>query len=143
MKTIEIDIDHTASPKALVDEFRTLDLQRGDHLRLLSSKVDEADLLKSAVVMMVVLAINLFLDKERAEYADNLLKDIFEDKNLKRMKEEIKRIYDIDFVIDVKEDEDQQSWRQFGKSKFAKAYGDMEPEYDMSMVKEANPNYKK
>ena len=59
------------------------------------------------------------------------------------MEADIKRIYDIDFVIDVKEDEEQQFWRQFGKSKLVRAYSDIEPEYDISMVKEPNPRYKK
>lgn len=38
---------------------------------------------------------------------------------------------------------EESGWQQFSKEKLAKAYDRDEPEYDMSMVKEFNVEYKK
>jgi hypothetical protein len=141
MKTVEIDIDHTASPQALAQEFKKHNLQRGDSLRLLSSKVDDNTLIIVAIAILVITAISI-MHKEKIEYANKLLEDIFKDKNVQGIENDIKRIYDIDLMIDMKEDEEQQFWKQFSKSNLAKAYDHDEPEYDLSMVKEPNPRYK-
>ena len=37
---------------------------------------------------------------------------------------------------------EQDEWMGFSKQNLAKAYGTNEPEYDLSMLKEPNPEYK-
>jgi hypothetical protein len=140
MKTVEIDIDHTDSPRALAREFKAHNLQKGDHLRLLSSKVDNNALFELAIIVLAIIAINM-INENKIQYADKLLKDVFNDKDIKDIKNDIRATYDIDLIIGTKDGE-QQIWNQFGKSKLAKAYDDIEPEYDISMVKEPNPHYK-
>lgn len=142
MKTVEIDIDNTPSPKALADEFRAQNLQKGDKLLLISSKIDDTQLLKLAVIIVVLVAINKIF-QERMEYSEELLQNIFNSKSVSEVEEGIKNVYDIWVVMEVKEDQENDSWRQFSQSQLIKAYSDMEPEYTESMVKEPNPDYRK
>ena len=142
MKTVEIDIDNTASPKALADEFRAKNLEKGDKLLLTSSKIDDNQLLKMAVIIVVLVAINKIF-QERMEYSEDLLQNIFNSKSVSEVEEGIKNVYDIWVVMEVKEDQESDNWRQFSQSQLIKAYSNIEPEYTESMVKEPNPDYKK
>ena len=141
MKTVEIDIDNTSSPKALAEEFKSRDLQKGDRLRLLFSKND-TEFFKLALAIVALIAINRLLEA-RTDYSARLLKHIYDAKKINDIEKEIKNEYDIDLAIDYKEDTEQQNWRSFSQSKLAKAYGDVEPEYTANMVREPNPEYKK
>ena len=107
----------------------------------MSSKIDDNDLLTFALILVVVVAFSI-LYKEKIEHVNNLLEDILKDKDIRGIENDIKRKYDIELVIDAKEDEEQQFWKQLSKSNLTKAYNYDEPEYDLSMVKEPNPRYR-
>lgn len=44
-------------------------------------------------------------------------------------------------VTIVGESDEREDWRLAGKQSFAKAYADDEPKYDLSLIKEKNPDY--
>lgn len=139
MKTVEIDIDYTSSPAALEEEFRARNLQKGDRLHLISSKIDDTQLIKLAIAIVVLFVIY----KRFEEYSDNLLKNVFNNRTTEDIERELKNEYNIELAIDSKEDRELRQWRQFSQSTLVRAYGDAEPEYSEYMVKEPNPDYRK
>jgi len=142
MKTVEIDIDHTASPKALTEEMRAHNLQKGDRLHLTSSKAIDNEFISVAIAIVVLIAIHELFKKKRLAFADSLLNKILTEKDVRDIEKEIRKEYAIELAMDFKEDSERLLWNQLSKSKLANEY-DFEPEYDISMVKQPNPLYKK
>ncbi len=66
---------------------------------------------------------------------DNTLKQVLDFVKKLKLKVSVK---DTDKESELEQDE----WMSFSKQNLAKAYGDDEPEYDLSMLKEPNPEYK-
>jgi len=137
MKIVEIDIDRTSSLEELEYEFKNL--ERGDRLQLVFSRQNENQL----IVLSVVIVIYYFLNKKFDEYPDKMLKGIFRDRKVEEIERELKADFDIELVIDSKEDGERRQWQQFSQSSLVKAYGFEEPEYDEYLVKEPNPEYNK
>lgn len=133
MKNIAIDIDYKTKPEKLAVTLKSHNLHEGDKLAV-STSLDEE------MTLLIVVAALHFLH-EKFDYANKLLKDIFSSKGSAEIQEEIVREYGID--VEVKAVSEENNWHQFSKEKLAKAYGTDEPEYDESMVKEPNPDYKK
>jgi len=134
MKIIEVNIDHYTKPQSLAGELKEKNLQQGDTLTVKS-------LLDEEMVLLIVLVALAFLNQGKMNYANELLKDIFGNKNNKEIQKEIEEEYGI--AVEVETTKEEEGWQQFSKQKLAKAYGTDEPEYDLSMVKEPNADYKK
>ena len=142
MKLISIDIDKTPSAKALAEEFKDRNLQRGDQLQLLSSKLPEADFLRALVAIMVFIAIDITLNKKKkTNYVNKIIKDSL-NKDLNELESDLKNEYDIQLTFDTKDTDENNRWKDFCTDQLANAYGIDEPEYDISMIKEFNPDYK-
>jgi hypothetical protein len=139
VKTVELDIDNSASLKELEDEFSRVNLQRGDSLHVVFGKPVESEI----VVLSVLVAILYIIQKQFEDYSNDLLEKIFKGKTVEDIERELRDEYDIELVIDSKEDQERRQWQQFSQSALVKAYGDEEPEYTENMVKEPNPEYKK
>lgn len=135
VKIVDIDIDNTPSPEALVLEFKARGLQKGDRLLLISSKIDDTQILRIAIFFITLVAI-MRVFKETVDVVSNMNTSI-------DIQKKIKKIYDIELSIDIREVDESLRWQQFSQSKLLKAYSDAEPEYTESMVKEPNPDYKK
>lgn len=139
MKIVEIDIDQTASPHDLESEFGIKNLEKGDRLQILFSEWIDNEFIISSVVIVISVAIR----KRFEEYSDNLLKDVFSKRSIVEIEREIKNDYNIELVIESKEDNERRRWQQFSQTALVKAYSFDEPEYSENMVKEPNPEYKK
>jgi hypothetical protein len=134
MKTIELNIDHYTKPQSLAGELKEKNLQQGDTLTVTS-------VLSQEMVLLIVLVALGFLNQRKMGYANELLKDIFDNKDSKEIQREIEEQYGI--VVEFEPAKEDKGWQQFSNEKLAKAYGTDEPEYDESLVKEPNPDYKK
>jgi|SRR5579859_2174099 len=139
MKIVEIDIDRTPSPKELESEFDIKNLERGDRLHLLFSELTDNEF----IALSIIIVVSFVIRKRFEEYPDDLLKDIFKNQTVEDIEKELKNDYNIELVIDSKEDNERRQWQQFSQSGLVKAYSDEEPEYSENMVKEPNPDYKK
>lgn len=137
MKTISIDIDNAVSLDELKDEFSKVNLQRGDSLHVVFSKSIESEI----AILSVLVAILYIIQKQFEDYSNDLLDQIFKGKTVEDIERELMDEYDIELVIDSKEDQERRQWQQFSKSSLVKAYGEEEPEYTEDMVKEPNPEY--
>lgn len=133
MKTITLNIDHLTKPQTLAGELKKKNLQKGDVLNVTSP-------LDAEMVLLIVLVALAFLNERKMDYANKVLKDIFGDKSSSEIQKEIANECGIELELETANDID---WSQFSKQKLAKAYGENEPEYDESMVKEPNEDYKK
>ena len=133
MKTIKLHIDHSTKPQTLARELKRKNLQKGDLLTIRS-------LLDVEMVLLIVLVSLAFLNERKMDYANKVLKDIFGDKDSSEIQKEIAEEYGIALEVETANDAD---WKQFSKQKLAKAWEEDEPEYDESMVKERNEDYKK
>ena len=134
MKNVAINIDYKTRPQKLAGALRSHDLKQGDKLTVNSILTEE-------MTLMIVIFILYYFNQKKVDYANEVLKDIFVTKDSKEIQEEIGKEYGIEIEIKAINEED--SWYKFSKEKLAKAYGADEPEYDVSMVKEPNPDYNK
>ena len=132
MKTVKLHIDHSTKPQTLARELKKKNLQKGDLLTIKS-------LLDVEMVLLIVLVSLAFLNERKIDYA-KVLKDIFGNKDSSEIQKEIADEYGIALEVEAANDAD---WKQFSKQKLAKAWEEDEPEYDESMVKERNEDYKK
>ena len=133
MKTVTLNIDQYTKPQNLAGELKKKNLQKGDVLAVKS-------LLDEEMVLLIVLVSLAFLNERKPDYANKMLKDIFGDKDSREIQKEIADEYEIELELETSNDT---GWQQFSKQKLAKAYGEDEPEYDETMVKEPNEDYKK
>ena len=133
MKAIKLNIDYSTKPQNLAGELKKKNLQKVDLLAVKS-------ILNEEMVLLIVLTALAFLNQKKMDYAHKLLKDIFGDKNSREIQTEIANEYGI--VLEIEEGTES-DWQQFSKQKLAKAYGENEPEYDESMVKEPVEYYRK
>src|ERR1041385_1919347 len=101
MKTVEIDIDNTASPHDLESEFGIKNLQKGDRLQILFSEIADNEFIALFIITVVLLAIR----KRFEEYPDTVLKDIFKKRSIVEIEREVKNDYNIELVIESKEDQ--------------------------------------
>jgi hypothetical protein len=136
MKTVELNIDHTTRPQGLAGELRQHDLRNGDKLTV-TTPLDEE------MVMLIVMVALIFLHEKKTEYGNKVLNDIFASKGSKEIQNEIEKEYGIYVEVETKERSEDDNWKQFSKKKLSKGYAIDEQEYDLSMVKEPNPTYKK
>lgn len=136
MKTVELNIDHTTRPQGLAGELIRQDLRHGDKLTVTTPLDDE-------MVMLIVLVSLSFLYQQKADYGNKVLKDIFASKGSKEIQNEIAREYGIHVEVEIRGKNENENWKQFSKEKLSKAYSIDEVDYDLSMVKESNPAYKK
>lgn len=134
MKNITLNIDYKTRPQKLANKLRYSNLKQGDKLTV-TTLIDE-----EMSWLIVAIAIVVF-QRLKIDYADKVIKDIFESKDSKYIKKEIAREYGIE--IEVNTITEEYNWNQFSKENLAKAYGAEESEYDLSMVKEPNPDYNK
>ena len=142
MKIVEIDIDKTSGAKSLAEEFRLQNLQRGDTLKFHSSKISDDDFIKVAILVVAIFAL-AFYDKKNTDFANAILKDVFNDRDIKDIEQEIAEEYGIELIMEGKDDEEQKAWQELSKKQLLKAYSTDEPEYTLSMIMEPNPGYKK
>jgi hypothetical protein len=136
MKIVELNIDHTTRPKLLAGTLRNHNLMQGDRLSVATSLDEDMTLL----IILVALAV---LHQRYIDSGNKMLEDIFADKSSHEIQKEIASEYGIEVQVESKDYNEQNNWQQFSKDKLSKAYGMDEPEYDLSMVKEPNPDYKK
>ena len=135
MKNVSLNIDYNTHPQKLAGMLKGYDLQQGDKLTISTPLGEE-------MTLLIVIVALFFLYQKKTDYANKVLKDIFDNNSSKAMQDEIAKEYGIDVQVETKGSEED-SWRQFSKEKLAKAYGADEPEYDLGMVLEPNPDYKK
>ena len=136
MKNVALNIDHTTQPQKLAAALKEHDLRQGDKLTVTTPPNEE-------MALLIVLVAFAVLHHLKIDYANKVLKNIFASKGSKDIQDEIAREYGIEVQVKAKETSEEDSWRQFSKEKLSKAYSANEPEYDLSMVKEPNPDYKK
>ena len=132
MKTFELHIDLYKKPQTLAGLLKNNNIQFGDRLSIRSFLNEEL------VLLVVLSALNSF---KKSHSADKVLQDIFENKNSKEIQQEIQTEFGVS--VEITTETAEKDWHTFSKEKLAKAYGDEEPEYDVSMVKEHNADYKK
>ncbi|MEK7226738.1 MAG: hypothetical protein AAB221_13785 [Bacteroidota bacterium] len=136
MKKVALNIDSATRPQKLADILREHNLHQGDELTIITFLAKE-------MTFLIVLISLAMLHRKKMDYANKALKDIFDNKDSKEIQDEIAREYGIDVQVEIKNSGEEDSWRQFSKENLSKAYGIDEPEYELSMVKEPNPEYKK
>ena len=136
MKTVELNIDHTTRPQGLAGELKEQNLGQGDRLTVTT-------LLDEEMAMLIILASLAFLYQRKSDYANKVLNDVFGNKGSKEIQNEIANEYGIHVKVETKERIEDDNWKQFSKEKLSKAYSIDEQEYELSMVKEPNPTYKK
>lgn len=137
MKIVELNIDHTTPPQKLADILWQHNLGQGDKLSVTTS------LQVQMVLLIVSVALFILRRNNIGHTTDKVLNDIFSDKDSKEIQKEIASEYGIEVEVKTKEYDEQSNWAQFSKDKLSKAYGADEPEYELSMVKEPNPGYRK
>ena len=137
MKVVEVDINKNTKPQWLIKELQQQNLQRGDKLKMNAS----TSISEEFIILICLFVLIIFQKKRVDDYANNILNEVFKNRSVSELEEEIKKEYGIDIEITSKEDED--NWRQFSKKQLTKAYSVDEPDYEINMVKEPNPQYKK
>lgn len=135
MKNVALHIDYNTGPEKLAGVLKEYNLQQGDKLTVTTQLDEELTLL---IVIVVLIALH-----EKLDYPNKVIEDIFSSKSSKDIRNEIAREYGIEVKVETKKTIEEDSWLQFSKEKLSKAYGTDEPEYDLSMVQEPNPDYKK
>ena len=136
MKTVALNIDNTTKPEKLVVDLKQNNLAQGDKLTVNT-------LLDEKLTFLIVLIALIVLYQRKMDFADKIIKDIFESKKSDEIRDEISREYGIEVSVKSKRSDEDINWHQLSKEKLSGAYGAGEPEYDESMVKEPNPDYKK
>jgi hypothetical protein len=136
MKIVEIDISEDKLPKDLSLEFKKQNLEEGDQLIIKSNKANQFIVATILVVVIIALA---YYYKKSQDYANSVLKKVFDEDNIDDIEAEVEKRFGNGVIIENNEDLD---WHKFSLNSLAKAYGESEPEYDLSMVKEPNPYYK-
>jgi len=133
MKNITLHIDYETKPEKLAGSLKSQKPDRGDKL-IVNSVLNEE------LTLIILLSILYFWNEGKMQYANEVLKDIFSTKGNKEIQDEIAKEYGIE--IEIKSSAEKNEWLRFSREKLAGAYGDREPDYDMNMVKEPNPDYK-
>jgi hypothetical protein len=136
MRIIELNIDNTTRPHNLASELKQFNLQQGDKLKVTT-------LMDEVMTLTIIWVVFSFLYQKKMEYADKVLKDVLTDRGIRELQNEITKEYGIDVQVESKSVNEDENWNQFSKEKLSKAYGNNEPDYELSMVKEPNPSYKK
>jgi hypothetical protein len=137
MKSVALNIDKTTRPENLAGTLKEYDLQHGDKLTV-NTLLDE-----ELTLMIIIVALIAIYQSKKIDYANKLLSDLFASKTSKEMQDEIVKEYGIEITVETKKSSENEIWQQFSKEKLSTAYGPDEPNYDISMVKESNPDYKK
>jgi hypothetical protein len=136
MKIVQLNIDHTTQPKLLAGTLSNHNLRHGD-------KLSVATWLDEGMTLLIILVALAVLHQRHIDYGNKMLEDLFADKSSDEIQKEIASEYGIEVQVETKDYNEQDNWHQFSKEKLSKAYGAEEPEYDISMVKEPNPDYRK
>lgn len=137
MKTLELNINHSTRPRNLALELKQINLGRGDKLKITTQ-------LDKEMVFIIVLVAFSILYRKKIQYADAVLKEIFSGSDSSEIKKKIVKEYGIEVEIDSKTKMNEETaWRIFSKAKLSGAYSYDEPEYDLNMIKEPNPGYRK
>jgi len=136
MKVVEVDISAYKLPKDLALDFTKHNLEEGDQLIL---KTDKNTIFIAATILVVVIIALSYYYKKSQHYADTVLRRVFSEDNLEEIEAEVEKNFGNDIVFEEKENDD---WNKFNINNLSKAYGENEPEYDLSMIKEPNPTYK-
>jgi hypothetical protein len=137
MKSIEIDIDNIKNAGELALQFEEYNLQEGDNLIL---KSDKTTLIFGVIVIaIVVLALVIYYEKGQA-YANEVLLQVLGDGDIHEIERGIENEFGISIDLETKERED---WYELSGGQLLNAYSETEPDYDLSMLKEPNPEYKK
>src|SRR5215204_7010211 len=129
MKTVALNIDITTNPEKLAGDLKEHDLKKGDRLTINT-------LLDEQLTFLIVLVALIALYQHKLDYANNILKNIFESKDSKEIQDGIAKEYGIEVNINAQKINEDESWYRLSKEKLARAYRADEPEYDLSMVKE-------
>jgi hypothetical protein len=137
MKSVSLYIDNSTQPQKLAGDLKNHDLKHGDKLTV-NTVLDE----ELTFLIIIVALISIYQNK-KIDYANKVLGDLFASKNSKEMQDEIAKEYGIEVNVETKKSSENETWHQYSKEKLSKAFGTDEPNYDLSMVKEPNPDYKK
>ncbi len=134
MKTVELYIDSSTRPQKLAQSLKGYNLKQGDKLSIIT-------MLDEDMVLLIILVALTVLQQKQIDYANKVLKNIFGNKGSGEIQKEIALEYGIE--VEVAHTDEAGFWQRFSKQKLSNAYGENEPEYDLSMVKEPNAGYKK
>ncbi|MDX2045475.1 MAG: hypothetical protein SFU87_01735 [Chitinophagaceae bacterium] len=134
MKTVELYIDSSTRPQKLAQSLKGYNLKQGDKLSIIT-------MLDEDMVLLIILVALTVLQQKQIDYANKVLKNIFGNKGSGEIQKEIALEYGIE--VEVAHTDEAGFWQRFSKQNLSNAYGENEPEYDLSMVKEPNAGYKK
>ena len=146
MRTVDIDLDGSASLSGLLSRLRDEHVHAGDHLRLFSSK-PQSDLDSFALLMIVFHVLDrLFatqpVNEARARFGDQVVRDLFgRYTNAEELELDLEKEFGVEISILARGDEDA-DWLRLSAGNLARAYGEHEPDYSASDVKEPNPHYR-
>jgi dsDNA-binding SOS-regulon protein len=141
MKTHEIFIDsNVVNPKSLADILAKNKIAEGDKLIIKKATISDEAFITVCILVVSVIAL-WFANENKKTYTDKLLADIFRDRTLKDIEEEMLKSYGITVEIESKAEKD--LWLENAKHNLSKAYGEEEPDYESMILKEPNPDYSK
>lgn len=139
MQVHEIYIDNkTANPKSLADILIKNKITEGDKLIIKKATIsDEAFIV---IIVLVISVIAIWFAKERKnEYSEKLLNDIFKDKTIEDIEEEMLTSYGI--KVEIEQEDERKLWIENARQNLSKGYGEDEPDYESIILKEPNPDY--
>jgi len=146
MRTVDIDLDKSASLIGILDRLRNEHVHAGDHLRLFSSK-HQSDIDSFAMMVMVFHVLDrLFesrpVNEARARFGDQVVKDLFSRyANAQELERDLEREFGVEISLLMRDAEDT-DWLRTSNRDLLKAYADNEPDYSSSDVREPNPLYR-
>ena len=146
MRTVDIDLDKSASLIGILDRLKNEQVHAGDHLRLLSSK-HQGDMYPFAMMVMVFHVLDRFFasrpgNEARMRFGDQVVKDLFSRyANAQELERDMEREFGVEISLLMRDTQDA-DWLRTSAADLARAYADNEPDYSSSDVKEPNPLYR-
>ena len=139
MQVIEIYIDsNITNPKSLSDILSKNKIVEGDKLVIKRASISDEAFIMSVILVVSIIAM-WFAKERKNEYSEKLLDDIFKDKTIADIEEEMLTSYGI--TIEIEQEQERKLWIENARHRLSKGYGEEEPDYEFIILKEPNPYY--
>ncbi len=147
MQTFDIRFDPALATSALMRSLEGVHLQRGDHVCVSTLyKPSQAELYTLLLVIANSIAKGMDARKERdgaRAKGEYLLKDLLSQYgNAEDLERGLEREYGVEITVVTRDTEDS-DWLALSSKGAEAAYGENEPDYSNTEVREPNPYYRK
>ena len=147
MHTFDIRFDPSQATSMLMRSFQGIIVQRGDHVRVSTLyKPSQAELYTLLLVIADSITKGMDARKEREgarAKGEYLLKDLLAQYgNAEDLERGLEREYGVEITVVTRDTEDS-DWLALSSKGAEAAYGENEPDYSCTEVREPNPYYRK